>query len=70
MSFWLDKLVNKQKGGIETIIAVIILTGLVVALIIAAVLPTVEGGNDLAKTATGKMADLDITISGAEQVVD
>ena len=52
-------MLKKQKGGIETIIAIIILTGLVVALIWSAVKPTVEGGNDLAKTATGKLSSLD-----------
>ena len=50
---------KKQKGGIETIIAVIVLTGIVVALIIAAVLPTVQGGNDLSKSATGRLSALD-----------
>ena len=59
---------EKQKGGIETIIAVIILTGIVVALIWGSVKPTVEGGQDLAKTATGRMSELDEQISGVEQV--
>ena len=63
-------MIKKQKGGIETIIAVIILTGLVIALIIAAVLPTVTGGNNLARSATGRLGDLDQKISGAEVYVD
>ena len=50
---------NKLKGGIETILAVVILTGIVVALIIAAVLPTVQGGNDLASSATDRLSALD-----------
>ena len=61
---------NKLKGGIETILAVVILTGIVIALIIAAVLPTVEGGNDLAKTATNQLSDLDIKIQGWEARTD
>lgn len=57
---------NKLKGGIETIIAVIILTGIVVALILVGVLPTVEGGNDLAKSATGRLSSLNEKIQGAD----
>ena len=61
---------KKQKGGIETVIAVIILTGLVVALIYAAVKPTVEGGNDLAKHAVGRLDELDIKVQGAQVYAD
>ena len=57
-------MIKKQKGGIETIIAVIILTGIVVALICAAVLPTVRGGNDLAQSAANRLGQLDAKISG------
>lgn len=60
---------KKQKGGIETIIAVILLTGIVVALILAAVQPTVEHGNRLSKDAISRIDELDVKINDAEKGV-
>ena len=54
---------KKLKGGIETIIAIVILVGLVIALICAAVIPTMEAGEDLAGTAVNKLNTLGTTIS-------
>lgn len=53
---------NTQKGGIETVIAVIILVGIVVALIISAVLPTVNEADKLSGTSVSKLSDLGETM--------
>ena len=59
-------MLKKQKGGIETIIAVIILTGIVIALILNSILPTVRGATKVTDGAVTRLDELDIKISGAE----
>lgn len=53
---------KKQKGGMETIIATIIIMGVVVALIWAVVKPMSESGEDLLGTATDSLAEQSVTI--------
>ena len=57
---------KKLKGGIETILAVIILTGIVVALILVSVKPTADGASALTQKVTGKMSGLSTTIEANE----
>jgi len=52
-----------QKGGIETIIAVIILAGIVVALIITSILPAAKVTKEIGNTGTTTISDLKDTIS-------
>ena len=54
---------NKLKGGIESIIAVIILSGLVIALIIAVILPSVKETSAMGDDATSRITNLRSTIS-------
>lgn len=56
----------KQKGGIETIVGTVILVGIVIALIIATVLPAAKETKELGETGTGKIGDLRGAISGEE----
>ena len=62
-----DIVKTKLKGGIETIIiATVILVGIVIALIIAVVLPAANETKELGETGTGKIDDLRGAISGEE----
>lgn len=54
---------NKIRGGLEGIIAIIILAGLVVALIIAVILPSARYAVDIGDTGKGTLSDLKDTIS-------
>lgn len=53
---------RKLKGGIEGIIAVIILAGLVVALIIAVILPSVVQTNEIGDTGISTLSKLEDTM--------
>ena len=53
---------NKIKGGLETIIAIIIVTGIVVALIISAVIPTATSGDQLLQAGVSGLANQQMTI--------
>lgn len=55
---------KKMNGGIEGIIALVILVGIVIALIIAVVLPIARGGEALGEAGTTRMSDLKDKISG------
>ena len=55
---------KKLKGGIESIIAVIILAGIVIALIIAVVLPIANKTRDVGSAGKGNMEELTKKISG------
>ena len=55
-------MMNKLKGGIETIIAIVIVTGLVVALIISAVIPTANSGDKLLQAGVSGLANNQMTI--------
>lgn len=55
---------KKLKGGIEGIIATIIMAGLVIALIIAVILPMVEGTQDIEKVGENKMSQLGDRLGG------
>ncbi len=55
---------NKLKGGIETIIAVVVLVGLVIALIIGAILPVAEEGVELGSAGTNKLSGLTDVVEG------
>jgi len=57
---------NKLRGGVETIIATIILVGIVIALIIATVLPAANETKQLGESGTTKIGDLRGTITGEE----
>lgn len=53
---------KKLKGGLETIIAVVIVVGIVAALLFTTVIPMSQQGDSLISTTTGKLADQQITI--------
>lgn len=55
---------KKLKGGIESIIALIIIVGIVVALIIAAVLPIAREGRELGQAGTDKLGTLTDKVNG------
>ena len=55
---------NKIRGGIETIIAIIILTGIVVALIISAVLTNANATKNLSETGNKKLNSLTSVVIG------
>lgn len=57
---------RKLKGGIETIIATIILAGLVIALIIAVILPMARETNSMGQTGKGLIVDLKNSMSEPE----
>lgn len=54
---------SKIRGGIEGIIAVIVLAGLVVALIIAVILPSANTARDIGDTGKSTLSNLKDTIS-------
>ena len=53
----MKKLANLVKGGIETIIIVVLLVAVVVGLFIAVILPMVTGTTDMDEDVTGNMTD-------------
>lgn len=59
---------KKLKGGIETIVAIIIVTGIVVALIFGVVLPTATEGEELMGAATSELTGLQTTIGPEGEV--
>lgn len=58
---------TKLKGGIETIIAIIIITGIVIALIISTILPNAEQIKGVGQEAGGKINSLADKIAGRNQ---
>ena len=57
---------KKQKGGIETILATIILAGLVIALIIAVILPMTNDTKQMGETGKTLIGDLEDSMTGKE----
>ena len=55
---------KKLKGGLEGIIALIILTGIIIALIVAVIIPMVRGTVSTGDAATNKIDQLESTIEG------
>ncbi len=55
---------RKQKGGIEGIIATIIMAGLVLALIIAVILPMTRGTKVTGDTGKNKITELNSRLGG------
>ena len=53
---------NRVKGGLETIIATIVIVGLVAALLFAVVAPMAEQGEGLIHDTTNTLADHQTTI--------
>jgi len=53
---------RKQKGGMEGIIAMVIVTGIVVALILAVVIPMSGEGDKLIGTTTNQLVEQQKTI--------
>lgn len=49
---------KNMKGGVEGIIATIIMAGLVIALIIAVILPMTKETRDIGTSGTNKMSQL------------
>ena len=49
---------KKLKGGIESIIAVVILAGIVIALIIAVILPMTKETSEMGNEGTERMSNL------------
>ena len=49
---------NIKKGGIATVITVIIMVGIVLALIISSVIPTAQEGKETAQKGVGMLNDL------------
>ena len=54
----------KQNGGIEGIIATIIMVGLVVALIIAVILPMTRETKDVGDAGKNRMSELESRLGG------
>lgn len=54
---------KKLKGGIETIIAIVIIVGIVIALICVSVLPISKSSQQLTGTATSSLGKLQQTIT-------
>lgn len=50
---------KNMKGGVEGIIATIIMAGLVIALIIAVILPMTKETRDIGVSGTNKMSQLE-----------
>jgi hypothetical protein len=55
---------KKLKGGIESIVAVVILVGIVVALIIAVILPMTSKTREMADGGTERMSELTKEMKG------
>ena len=55
-------MLNKLKGGLETVIAVVIVAGLVVALLVAVVIPMTQAGDDLIGATTDSLTTQQTTI--------
>lgn len=55
-------MLNKLKGGLETVIAVVIVAGLVVALLFAVVIPMSQSGDDLINATTDSLTEQQVTI--------
>ena len=55
-------MLNKLKGGLETIIAIVIVAGLVVALIMGVVLPMAQTGDGLVDATTKSLTEQQTTI--------
>lgn len=53
---------NKLRGGMETIIALVIVVGIVVALLISTVVPMSNQGDQLIDATTNKLAEQQVTI--------
>ena len=53
---------KQLKGGIESVIATVIIVGIVVALIAVSDLPMANQGEELTSTATGALVGLQSTI--------
>ena len=57
---------KKLRGGIDSIVALVILVGLVIVGIVVAVIPIINQGENLSETATGAMSDLQGVIVNEE----
>lgn len=55
-------MLNKLKGGLETVIAIVIVAGLVVALLIAVVIPMSQQGDELIGATTDSLTQQQVTI--------
>lgn len=55
---------KKLKGGVESIIAVIILAGIVIALIIAVILPMTKQTSEIGQEGTNRMSNLTKEMKG------
>ena len=55
---------KKLKGGVESIVALMILVGLVIALIIAVILPMTQQTSEIGKEGTNRMSDLTKEMKG------
>ena len=55
-------MLNKLKGGLETVIAIVIVAGLVVALLIAVVIPMSQQGDELINATTDSLTKQQETI--------
>ena len=55
-------MLNKLKGGLETVIAVVIVAGLVVALLVAVVIPMSQSGDGLIDATTDSLTRQQETI--------
>ena len=57
-----DYMLKNLKGGLETVIAVVIVAGLVVALLVAVVIPMSQSGDDLINATTDSLTQQQTTI--------
>ena len=55
---------KKVKGGVEGIVATIIMAGLVIALIIAVILPMTRETKDVGDAGTNRMSELGSRLGG------
>ena len=53
---------KKLKGGLETVIAIVIVVGLVVALILTSVVPMTQQGDALIGETTNALVEQQVTI--------
>ena len=55
---------KKLKGGVESIVALMIIVGLVIALIIAVILPMTQQTSEIGKEGATRMTDLKNEMKG------
>ena len=63
-------MINKLKGGLETVIAIVIVAGLIVALLVAVVVPMSQSGDNLINATTDSLTQQQETIGPQQEFVE